>query len=308
MEKLVDSLVGSINESLSKPIGKTLAVLDARSTTVRTRESNLGNLVTDTMRHFWPDVDMALIGGGTIRSDTTYGPGIITKRDLLDIFPFEDPVVVIKIKGKHLWEAFESALSMVPKQEGRFPQVSGCRLVYDPQRPPLQRLISVTVIKTTKDYELVEEPLDFTREYQLATRAYMAAGHDGFEALKQSTFVVDDEQGVLINTILHRFFIGLRHVNLLKFQRYFSDGAEDHRKEVLAALAAMRWKKLVVGKRGGAKTALDACKLRYAHVLPVIKSFEEAQAKTDEDILLSMASVEPEVEGRVVSIEEIKSQ
>ncbi len=45
-------------------------------------------------------VDVVLMNGGTIRSDDVYGPGLFTIRDLLQIFPFEDMVVVVRVNGK----------------------------------------------------------------------------------------------------------------------------------------------------------------------------------------------------------------
>lgn len=59
-----------------------------------------------------------LICGGTIRGDTVYGPGLITLGDIMEILPFEDPVVVIGIDGPTLYAAIESALSTWPAQEG----------------------------------------------------------------------------------------------------------------------------------------------------------------------------------------------
>lgn len=36
----------------------------------------------------------------------------------MEILPFEDPVVVIKLDGAAIWEALEAALSKWPAQEG----------------------------------------------------------------------------------------------------------------------------------------------------------------------------------------------
>jgi 5'-nucleotidase len=80
--------------------------------------------------------DGVFICGGTIRGDSTYGPGtstarffrrifgliteqgVITLGDILEILPFEDPIVVIEVDGESLWNALESALSTWPAQEG----------------------------------------------------------------------------------------------------------------------------------------------------------------------------------------------
>ena len=74
-------------------MGYTATPLDARFTTVRTRESNMGNFVCDLMR-FYYDADCTIMAGGTIRGDQIYPPGILRTKDVLNCFPFEDPVIV----------------------------------------------------------------------------------------------------------------------------------------------------------------------------------------------------------------------
>jgi len=93
------------------------------------------------------NIDCSLLCGGTIRSDSVYGPGEVTLGDLLEIFPFEDTVVVIRITGQQLWDALESALSMVPKQEGRFPVVSGLKIEYNQKAEPGHRLRNIWLME-----------------------------------------------------------------------------------------------------------------------------------------------------------------
>ena len=115
---LVDKLTAKLKKSLEKPVGFTAAPLDARFTTVRLRESNLGNFVCDIMRHHY-GADCALMAAGTIRGDQVYAPGPIRVKDVTDCFPFEDPVVVIKVSGKGIWDALENGLSLYPALEGK---------------------------------------------------------------------------------------------------------------------------------------------------------------------------------------------
>ena len=99
MAGLIDNLTSSIRSKLGKPIGYTFVPLDGRFTTIRTHESNLGNFICDLMRHYY-DADCALMGSGTICSDQIYPSEILLLKDMFDCFPFEDPVVVIRLKGK----------------------------------------------------------------------------------------------------------------------------------------------------------------------------------------------------------------
>ncbi len=114
---IVDQLTAKLRQSLEKPVGWTAAPLDARFTTVRLRESNIGNFVCDIMRHHY-QADCVIMAAGTIRGDQVYPPGPVRVKDITDCFPFEDPVVVIKTTGQHIWDALENGVSLYPALEG----------------------------------------------------------------------------------------------------------------------------------------------------------------------------------------------
>lgn len=46
------------------------------------------------------------------------------------------------------------------------------------------------------------------RMYRIVTREYMAQGHDGFEALKGQKYLVDDESGQMMSTIVRKYLLG----------------------------------------------------------------------------------------------------
>ncbi|ERF71792.1 hypothetical protein EPUS_01707 [Endocarpon pusillum Z07020] len=206
--ELVNKLTYSLTTKLEKPIGYTAAPLDGRFTTVRTRESNLGNFVCDLMRYYYR-TECAIMAAGTIRGDQVYSPGLLRLKDIMNCFPFEDPVVVLKVTGKALSEALENSVSLVPALEGRFPQVSNIIFEYDAKLSPGSRVQWVKVNG---------EKLDQEREYILATRGYMARGKDGFESLLaqseggKAEEIVSEENGVLISTILRQYFLSLKVV------------------------------------------------------------------------------------------------
>lgn len=80
---LMDSLFASLKTKLERPVGYTAVPLDSRFTTVRTKESNLGNFVADLMRYYY-DADCAILCGGTIRGDVIYPPGVLRLKDIMD--------------------------------------------------------------------------------------------------------------------------------------------------------------------------------------------------------------------------------
>ncbi|KAJ4398217.1 hypothetical protein N0V85_006343 [Neurospora sp. IMI 360204] len=219
-DQLVDKLTSKLKKSLEKPIGFSAAPLDARFTTVRLRESNIGNFVCDIMRlHYHADI--ALMAAGTIRGDQIYPPGPIRVKDVTDCFPFEDPVVVIKAKGQAVWEALENGVSLFPALEGRFPQVSNIKFIFDPSLPSGQRVTSV---------EVGGEPIDLDKTYTMSTRGYMARGKDGYTSLLvqseggECEEVVSEENGILISMMLRQYFMALKALDKWAFW-----GAEEDR-------------------------------------------------------------------------------
>ncbi|KAJ2170768.1 hypothetical protein GGH16_003202 [Coemansia sp. RSA 560] len=93
---------------------------------------------------------IALLCGGAIRSDKVFPAGAVRMRDIMEVFPFEDPVVVVRLTGDQIRRALENGVSKWPAHEGRFPQVSGIRFVFDPRREPGQRITSIVVTAAAK--------------------------------------------------------------------------------------------------------------------------------------------------------------
>ena len=73
-------------------VAESVTELDGRFQSIRTSETNLGNLVTDVMRTAM-SADVALLNAGTLRSDDRHGPGPLTLRDLVAILPMADELV-----------------------------------------------------------------------------------------------------------------------------------------------------------------------------------------------------------------------
>ncbi|EGR45350.1 uncharacterized protein TRIREDRAFT_23209 [Trichoderma reesei QM6a] len=210
--ELVHGLTSKLQKSLSKPVGWTAMPLDARFVTARLKESNMGNFVCDIMRSYH-NADCSIMAGGTIRGDQIYPPGAIRIKDITTCFPFEDPVVFLRVKGQAIWDALENGVSLYPALEGRFPQVSGIEYEFNPSRPSGERILSVKINGKTYEPE---------KDYTLATRGYMGRGKDGFTSLLvkseggQAEEIVDEEAGILISTMLRQYFMALRTVGQWK--------------------------------------------------------------------------------------------
>lgn len=229
---LTEKLTTSLKAKLGKPLGYTVSPLDARFTTVRMKESNMGNFICDLMRSHYGG-DCCIMAAGTIRGDQIYPPGLLKVRDIMNCFPFEDPCVVLKVSGQAILEALENSVSLYPALEGRFPQVSNIVFEFDPQKPANLRV---------KFVEIGGKPLEHERQYVLVTRGYMGRGKDGFDSLLvkseggKAEEVVSEENGILISMMIRQYFMSLKTLGKWKMMgRSFSkhwDGVKQSMEEV----------------------------------------------------------------------------
>lgn len=175
-------------QKLAEPVGRTGVVLDALSLSSRTKETNVGNFVADAYRNA-ANADVALVNGGSIRADLTYNVGTLTKRDVLSILPFNNPIVKIEISGKILREVLEHGVARSGTNEdgepGRFPQISGMSFKFDTTKPSGNRVSEILV---------GGKPLDEAKIYTLATSDFLVSrGGDGYTMLKNGKVLITAE-------------------------------------------------------------------------------------------------------------------
>ncbi|MBM7687329.1 multifunctional 2',3'-cyclic-nucleotide 2'-phosphodiesterase/5'-nucleotidase/3'-nucleotidase [Enterococcus ureilyticus] len=199
---------------------------------VRTRETNLGNLIGDAMfaygQHgFNNQTDFAVTNGGGIRANIE--PGKVTLGDVIAVMPFGNSISQINVTGAEVKEMFELSLrSMAQKDE------NGTILLDDSNQPKLganggflhvSSTIRVHYDSTKKgsllpadegngtDKTLVGErvlqievqdrttgkfaPIDEKATYHMATNDFLAAGGDGYDMLGG-----EREEGPSLDTVL----------------------------------------------------------------------------------------------------------
>ena len=171
---------------LAEPVGMTGVSLDALSISNRTKETNIGNFVADAYRTA-ANADVALVNGGSIRADLTYNPGVLTKRDVLSILPFNNPIVKIEITGKSLREALEHGVARSAVGEdgepGRFPQISGMSFKFDTTKPAGSRISEILISG---------KPLEENKTYTLATSDFLVTrGGDGYTMFKDGKVLIN---------------------------------------------------------------------------------------------------------------------
>lgn len=160
-------------ERLAVPVGATSVTLDALSVANRTKETNIGNFIADAYREA-VGADIGFVNGGSIRADLTYNPGVLTKRDVLSMLPFNNPIVKVEVTGAVLREIVEHSVarSAEDNEPGRFPQISGMRFRFDASRAAGNRVLEIQVGGV---------PLDESKTYTIATSDFLVSrAGDGY--------------------------------------------------------------------------------------------------------------------------------
>ncbi|MDD5263223.1 MAG: 5'-nucleotidase C-terminal domain-containing protein [Candidatus Bipolaricaulis sp.] len=165
-------------------VGTTAADLDGERAAVRSRETNLGNLVCDAM--LWKTASLgtqvAIQNGGGIRASVPAGE--VTMGDVLQVLPFGNEITVLTVTGGGLRAALENGVSQVADGGGRFPQIAGARFTFDPSAVAGSRVKALEI--WDRDAQAYKA-MNAEKTYRVATNTYLADGGDGYAAFTGGT-------------------------------------------------------------------------------------------------------------------------
>ena len=168
----------------------------------RTEETNLGDLITDSM--MWTvlkdegslSVDssyaVAVANGGGIRA--SIASGSITKKDVNTVLPFGNTITVVYVTGAELLEALEASTYCTPVAVGGFPQVAGIEFTVDTSKAydsnaetyPSSTYYGPASINRVTINNVNGNPFDVNAVYAVITNDFMAAGGDTYYAFAAS--------------------------------------------------------------------------------------------------------------------------
>lgn len=199
-----------IDDDYGKEFAKTEVELNgAKDPGNRTEETNLGDLITDSL--VWGaekngvSVDAAITNGGGIRA--TIKQGAITKKDVNTVLPFGNTLSIVKVTGAELLEALEASTFCSPVAVGGFPQVSGITFTVNTAAAfnegdayPGSTYHKPAGINRVTIETVGGAPFDVNAVYTIATNDFMAAGGDTYYAFSAAS--VNYDLGVPMDEVL----------------------------------------------------------------------------------------------------------
>ena len=203
VKALVDKIKAKYDAENAVVVVKNSPVeLSGTRENVRVRETNLGNVVADSLYEygqtgFKNKADIAVTNGGGLR-ETIAKDKPITKGSVIAVLPFGNTISQISVTGKDVLAMFEKSLGSILQVDkagktvldengqpllepsGGFLHVSGARVYYDTNLPSGKRVLRVEV----KNHDTgAYDKLDLAKTYYLTTNDFLAAGGDGYTML-----------------------------------------------------------------------------------------------------------------------------
>lgn len=212
----------------NKVIGKTAVLLDGERANVRSKETNLGNMICDAMLDrvsTATGATIAIQNGGGIRA--TIQPGDVTVGQVRTVLPYGNRVSVLELTGTQVKEALENGVSQVEDGAGRFPQVGGIRFTWDISSTVGSRVTSIQVKDSTGAFV----DIDPNATYTIATNNYLVGGGDGYTVFGQGKNAYDT--GFLLAEVVEDYITKYSPVSPVVEKRIMRAGEADVTKATL---------------------------------------------------------------------------
>lgn len=142
----------------------TSEALDGLESNVRTRKTNLTELIAQCLLRLYPEAELSLYNSGSIRIDDVLPAGQITVYDIIRVLPFGGKVQLAAIKGSLLLKTLNQGIANTGA--GGFLQSANT-----------QQINGV--------WQINGKPLDAKKTYKLAINDFLASGKEhGLDYLK----------------------------------------------------------------------------------------------------------------------------
>lgn len=218
VQETSDTLQADLSAVAGNVFGATSVYLNGLRGSVRTEETNLGNLTADANLAYAQSVDasttISIKNGGGIRdaigacivppggvdgslvcSPPTGTPGIsepgqISQLDVQNALRFNNGLTLLTVTGAQLLDIMEHGLASAETTSGRFPQIAGLTVTFDINQAPNQRITDLTILDSNGAEEGGESVTLISggvidgnaaqQTFRIVTLGFLAGGGDGY--------------------------------------------------------------------------------------------------------------------------------
>lgn len=208
IDQKIEDFIKPYRDHVNKNLDSVLAYsVDTYTKRDGNYNTAIGNMMADAVyeqaspvfkKRTGEDIDFVLLNHGGIRA--IISKGNVTTRTAYEVMPFENSVVVVKLKGAQVKELIDY-------------------MVADKRAHPISKLnIVLDKNGNFKDAGLNGQPLDYNKTYNVATNDYLYNGGDSmiFFKTNDSLYVLDYK----IRKVLIDYFTKIDTLNPVRDNRY----------------------------------------------------------------------------------------
>ncbi|MDD3594651.1 MAG: bifunctional UDP-sugar hydrolase/5'-nucleotidase [Candidatus Gastranaerophilales bacterium] len=170
--------------------GTTTLPINSKKDFIRTNLTTAGSLLNKAELAAFPEAECAISVSGCLRQGGIIPAGEISYKDIFELLPFENYVVISQVKGKDILSVLENSARLYPKPSNSFLQVYNIDYTIDLKKEPMVMNENLTQIlkkgSRVKNVFINSEPLDLQRYYSVATDSFLFNGGDGYIQFKNS--------------------------------------------------------------------------------------------------------------------------
>ncbi|WP_428897337.1 2'(,)3'-cyclic-nucleotide 2'-phosphodiesterase/5'- or 3'-nucleotidase(,) 5'-nucleotidase family [Parelusimicrobium proximum] len=159
IKEMTDTLKDSANKKLNNVVAKSESNFAAENNA----ETSLGAALSECIRT-WGRTDFAILNSDSIREGIKEGP--VTDYDLYKMYPYNDNIMTVKIRGEEIKRILESTLI----SPNNFAQTSGITVEYDSSLPQYKKIKKIRINGSEPKGETI---------YRLTTTDHIVAGGFG---------------------------------------------------------------------------------------------------------------------------------
>jgi len=201
----IERINGEYQQLGSRVIGRCevpLATMDeAGNRLIRHTQTNMGDFCSDAFR-IVTGADIAMVNGGGIRADIAAGE--ITFNDILNVFPWNNRVIVARVTGQQIADMLELGVMNYPQEDGSFQHVSGITFEIDRAIPSSVVLDENMMFKSVDGERRVKNikvldaavgeyaPIDLNKTYTLASHNHLLLDLGGGAAMFKDAEIISD--------------------------------------------------------------------------------------------------------------------
>ena len=164
---------------------------DKHKQITRSEESTLGNLITDAFKYVGAPVDaeISLISAGSIRTDLKKGN--IIYKNIIDLLPFSDEIIVKEVLGQDILDALEYGMRYLPDKSSRFLQVSGISFKVDISIESTVEVnendmfIKIRGKRRVYDTKVGKKTIEPKKKYKISFDSFIGNGGDGYSMFRK---------------------------------------------------------------------------------------------------------------------------